>query len=55
MKKSTKGLTKRLITAPLFDIISYNLKTLPTRLKKGRTSHDTPDMGLEPMTLRLKV
>ena len=34
MKKSTKGLTKRLITAPLFEIISYNLKTLPTRLKK---------------------
>ena len=34
MKKSTKGLTKRLITAPLFDIISYNLKTLTTRLKK---------------------
>ena len=34
MKKSTKGLTKRLITAPLFDFISYNVKTLPTRLKK---------------------
>ena len=31
MKKSTKGLTKRLITAPLFEIISYNVKTLPTR------------------------
>ena len=30
MKKSTKGLTKRIITAPLFEIISSNVKTLPT-------------------------
>ena len=55
MKKCTKGLTKRLITAPLFELISYNLKSAADPLQERRTSHDTPDMGLEPMTLRLKV
>ena len=48
MKKSTKGLTKRLITAPLFDIISYNLKTLPTRLKKDVLLPIRPIWDLNP-------
>ena len=48
MKKSTKGLTKRLITAPLFDIISYNLKTLTTHLKKDVLLPIRPIWDLNP-------
>ena len=48
MKKSTKGLTKRLITAPLFKIISYNVKTLPTRLKKDVLLTTRPKWDLNP-------
>ena len=49
MKKSTKGLTKRLITPPLFDIISNNLKTLPTRLKKDVLLTIRPIWDLNPL------
>ena len=48
MKKSTKGLTKWLITAPLFEIISYNVKTLPTRLKKDVLLTTRPIWDLNP-------
>ena len=48
MKKSTKGLTKRLITARLFETISYNLKTLPTSLKKDVVLTIRPIWDLNP-------
>ena len=48
MKKSTKGVTKRLITAPLSKFISYNLKTLPTRLKKDIILTIRPIWDLNP-------
>ena len=48
MKKSTKGLTKRLITAGLFDILSYNVKMLPIRLKKDVLLPIRPIWDLNP-------